>query len=333
MRDKPRDCCYVLELLEGYAAGTLSESEIAVVEGHLSECEACRAELDLVTTLIEAARSEERAGRGYHLDPELITSLAYTPDTMDPWEKKQALSHISLCKKCREELKMVRQVAADVGLPEVGVAEKPEGRYTGRLLRWLTRPAVPAWATALLVVVVGAFVLYWPRGEIDTLREVDTPPSLFQFAPGEEGSRPEEVGETGRPVQPAINPVVPVVVILGEEAAVRSVDDAGAVLASQAIDIRLAAPGDELYCVIHRPAFLKSERLADVTLVQAVDSGLKRVRTFKNVPLPGGDGPIFLPIPRETLSAGKYILLLGATGVTEQDDTGLVGYHLSVTIE
>ena len=173
------DCKTCRGLIDAYLLGTLEEGERTLVMVHVEDCPDCRESLSLARNLMREVREAEVAGRGYHCDAETLTNIAFGTEQMTPAERAQALEHIRCCGQCRDELAIIRGVAADLGLEsEAASVAASEARKTSarglpgaRLHALLLRPLPAVWVGAAAVVAIAAAFLF--RG-----RSPETPPAI-----------------------------------------------------------------------------------------------------------------------------------------------------------
>ena len=158
-------CEWIRELIPDYAAGRLTDDEIALADLHFADCNECRDELDLVH-LVFSSRAMEPEGLAVKIKTairngtkgtkcewirELIPDYAAGRLTDD--EIALADLHFADCNECRDELDLVHLVFSSRAMEPEGLAIKINAavhsrRVTGHRQWW----GAAAAAVALLAI-------------------------------------------------------------------------------------------------------------------------------------------------------------------------------------
>jgi hypothetical protein len=290
--------------------------------------------------------------------------LAINPESVDPVSRREALRHLKTCRQCTEEFELAGGTALDLELieelkPLTNLEPTHEVRQPAGLWSWFRRPIAPGWIAAVMLLLAIGLVgnlmrvgrgpdgnasvrlrelepeLDRLRGEVDLARDRIKTLDL-QLAQAEARRDPwtrSWVG-AGDPrdgdsqAERRIAP--PRVFILGEGLQLASRTDVEAAVAYAPVEINLESPGDSLILVFERPASLLGIRSAFVTVFSIVDSRPRDQMMLGELLLPGGEGPVLLPMLSDILDEGRYVLMIQPPGADTSDLPAVTAFHILV---
>ncbi len=326
-----KECERIQGLIDEYVSNLLPDEDRKAVEKHLRECPVCRKLTGFAEALAEAVKETEKAGKGYHIDAQTIARLAIDPESL-PQDEKDAIDyHLASCKACRDTFEKAKAVAIDADL----VPTAPQSFYLIsrflELARMLTRPVAPAWiaAACAAAIIVGFFVANWSNRQEQA---IIPPGQVLHFAQGEitvpEPEQPAPRIEASR----VVTSHVPRVAVLTECVILNSMEEIPSALSRTPKEIRIGSSGEALNLVLERPYLLRGIDVVSATIVEIKDGVVSAQYRLRNIPLPDGNGPFLVAIPRNYLREGEYLLVL--TPVTAQSQPmNLVAYPFTVITE
>ncbi len=136
------------ELLPWYTNETLDAEETAAFEKHLSGCEACSKELEVLRKVQARLESHGEALLSDHPTPEhLMTALAADADDadLDPGVALEVRRHVALCASCADDAGWAMREAARDEAPVS--PDHPAARQSRGVPLW-------AWSLAAAVLLV-----------------------------------------------------------------------------------------------------------------------------------------------------------------------------------
>ena len=100
----------ISDLLPWYVTGNLSEIEKTKVEQHLEKCPICKKELERIKWVSEGFYESDNAINSKHIDSRLLTVYSESKKGFKKEVLQRIESHLSTCKQCRNELKVLTNV-------------------------------------------------------------------------------------------------------------------------------------------------------------------------------------------------------------------------------
>ena len=122
----PENCHneYIRAMLVPYAERSLAKSNCAEVEAHLAECPLCKEDVralrELMRPLNELSKGGYKPLFDGHLSHEQLFKYAMHYSSQTPEEARRIRLHLLLCRACREELELIKQVDRDFRELNVG---------------------------------------------------------------------------------------------------------------------------------------------------------------------------------------------------------------------
>ncbi len=285
------DCDQAIELLPWLLNRTLSPEERHAVEGHLGDCERCRAALADTRSAWEVFAQHVPAA-------DLVAYAADEPTAIDGDTLER---HLAGCPECAAELEMARSSRALVEHEAVAVMPAARGGQ-GRLRLWRS--------SALAAGLVGVVSLAgWLNSaqEIARLageRRAPAAAAVVPASPPPQNSQlPSQV-----PAAPAAGDATialnPAIVTLEPEDEATAVRGAGAAAGAQTLPANA-----ELTVFLLRPGERDTAKRHDAELIDSAG----RVRRLGTGLVQDADGFYALGLPRQLFTPGPNVIRLYAT--------------------
>ncbi len=149
-----------LHLLSWYVSGRIGQKERQDIDGHLRECEDCRAEVASLTSLMKSLQSQ---GQADHIAAADLVSYEEEPQSLNSGRRVALELHLAECSQCREDLSTLRQARRGESAPV------PLPNLPGKLrISWRGWTVAAAGAAAVLLLVA------WPHQFGPTVRSLPT---------------------------------------------------------------------------------------------------------------------------------------------------------------
>ena len=149
-----------LHLLSWYVSGKIGQKERLDIDGHLRECEDCRAE---VASLASMMKSLQLQGKADHIAAADLASYEEEPRSLDSGGRVALELHLAECPQCREDLATLRQARREESAP-VPLQDLP-GKLKISRRGWA---GVAAGDAAMLLLVA------WPPRFDSSMRNLST---------------------------------------------------------------------------------------------------------------------------------------------------------------
>ena len=142
----------VSSLLAFYANETLDREDRLRVEAHLSDCDECRALLDL------ARAAREMGGGDFdpsgHVQAQLLAEYAGEPEALEAETRARVASHLQACEICASVVPVLRSMPGDGREKRLATSVRPAASRLRDLLNATLLRPVPAVAWLALALVV-----------------------------------------------------------------------------------------------------------------------------------------------------------------------------------
>ncbi len=174
----------ISDLLPWYVSDTLSETEKAMVEQHLTECNSCRNELENLRWISENAMSVGNSQLSEHINAQLLTIYSESKRELNSEVVQRIENHLSSCDQCANELELLHKINQSM---------EPEntGSFVTRIVEkidFLTDRVFlkPAFAYILaLLLLYPAWIGLFNNGRKSLISEPVQVRNLFVLEPGD----------------------------------------------------------------------------------------------------------------------------------------------------